>query len=316
MSTKRNIKDYFTPEQIEKRNRQTRNQPKRANSPDQGLINALGYNYDSFYDDTPALNKAVLNMQQAESDRLRLENQMMQSTKGGSKPVSYDDTAALNKAVIAMQLQEAERRKLEKEMMRVPLVSSIFNQTMYPNPVYEEEPDNNTAAINKANIAMQLQEADRRKLENQMLQSTKGGSARVQESNDRLKLQKEMMQSQPSQVVIQVPSLGMGITPQEIAAGAGSFGLPQQGPTTAEIAAGAGQYVSSAGREPAAIPIGQQKGILMDSSGNPVVSGSGNPIGLPTQNPALKAPAGGKGANATPQSAIAQLTGMKGIGGK
>ena len=264
MSTKRNIKDYFTPEQIEKRNRQTRNQPKRANSPDQGLINALGYNYDSFYDDTPALNKAVLNMQQAESDRLRLENQMMQSTKGGSKPVSYDDTAALNKAVIAMQLQEADRRKLEKEMM----------------------------------------------------QSTKGGSARVQESNDRLKLQKEMMQSQPSQVVIQVPSLGMGITPQEIAAGAGSFGLPQQGPTTAEIAAGAGQYVSSAGREPAAIPIGQQKGILMDSSGNPVVSGSGNPIGLPTQNPALKAPAGGKGANATPQSAIAQLTGMKGIGGK
>ena len=60
-----------------------------------------------------------------------------------------------------------------------------------------------------------------------------------------------------------------------------------------------------------AIPMG-----TVLSGGQPVRSSNGSMVGSPTQNPALKAPAGGKGANATPQSAIAQLTGMKGIGGK
>jgi len=73
------------------------------------------------------------------------------------------------------------------------------------------------------------------------------------------------------------------------------------------------EYVAPAGKEPAAQAMG---GVLRDSAGNPVKSGNGNPIGLPTQNPAFKAPAGGKGANATPQSAIQQLTGIQGTGGK
>ena len=60
-----------------------------------------------------------------------------------------------------------------------------------------------------------------------------------------------------------------------------------------------------------AIPMG-----TVLSGGQPVRASNGSMVGSPTQNPALKAPAGGKGANATPQSAIAQLTGMKGIGGK
>jgi len=70
------------------------------------------------------------------------------------------------------------------------------------------------------------------------------------------------------------------------------------------------------GREPAGIPTQPQNNILMDQFGRPVTSGNGNAIGLPTQKPAYKAPAGGKGANATPQSAIDQLTGVKGFGGK
>ena len=57
-------------------------------------------------------------------------------------------------------------------------------------------------------------------------------------------------------------------------------------------------------------------GTFLDGNGQPVVSGNGSMIGSPTQNPAYRAPAGGKGANATPQSAIDQLTGVKGFGGK
>ena len=57
-------------------------------------------------------------------------------------------------------------------------------------------------------------------------------------------------------------------------------------------------------------------GTVLSSNGQPVTTASGSMIGAPTQNPASKAPAGGKGANATPQSAIAQLTGMKELGGK
>ena len=76
-------------------------------------------------------------------------------------------------------------------------------------------------------------------------------------------------------------------------------------------------YVAPVGRDPAGIPVQQQQqGIVKDQFGNPVKSGNGNVIGLPTQNPAYRAPAGGKGANATPQSAIDQLTGVKGFGGK
>ena len=61
-----------------------------------------------------------------------------------------------------------------------------------------------------------------------------------------------------------------------------------------------------------AIPMGT----IIDGNGQPVLSGNRSMIGSPTQNPAYKAPAGGKGANATPQSAIDQLTGIKGFGGK
>ena len=76
-------------------------------------------------------------------------------------------------------------------------------------------------------------------------------------------------------------------------------------------------YTAPVGRDPAGIPVQQQQqGIVKDQFGNPVRSGNNNVIGLPTQNPAFKAPAGGKGANATPQSAIDQLTGIKGFGGK
>ena len=93
-------------------------------------------------------------------------------------------------------------------------------------------------------------------------------------------------------------------------------------------------YVAPAGREPAGVPVEQptltlaqrgvnpnaiyplQNGTVVSQSGNPVRSGNNNVIGLPTQNPAYQAPAGGKGANATPQSAIDQLTGIKGFGGK
>ena len=93
-------------------------------------------------------------------------------------------------------------------------------------------------------------------------------------------------------------------------------------------------YVAPAGREPAGVPVEQptltlaqrgvnpnaiyplQNGTVVSQSGKPVRSGNNNVIGLPTQNAAYAAPAGGKGANATPQSAIDQLTGIKGFGGK
>ena len=75
-------------------------------------------------------------------------------------------------------------------------------------------------------------------------------------------------------------------------------------------------FAAPFGREPAGIPAQPQNNILMDQFGRPVTSGNGNAIGLPTQNPAYKEPAGGKGSNATPQSAVDQLTGVKGFGGK
>jgi hypothetical protein len=61
-----------------------------------------------------------------------------------------------------------------------------------------------------------------------------------------------------------------------------------------------------------AIPMGT----VLDGNGQPVLSSNGSMIGSPTQNPAYKAPAGGKGSNATAQSAMDQLTGIKGFGGK
>jgi len=61
-----------------------------------------------------------------------------------------------------------------------------------------------------------------------------------------------------------------------------------------------------------AIPMGT----VISGNGQPIVSSNGSMVGSPTQNPAYKAPAGGKGANATPQSAVDQLTGVKGFGGK
>ena len=57
-------------------------------------------------------------------------------------------------------------------------------------------------------------------------------------------------------------------------------------------------------------------GTIIDGNGQPVLSGNRSMIGSPTQNPAYKAPAGGKGSNATAQSAMDQLTGIKGFGGK
>ena len=96
---------------------------------------------------------------------------------------------------------------------------------------------------------------------------------------------------------------------------AAEFSAPQR---VGELSANGlmGDFVAPEGREPAAVAVEQQKGVLKDQFGNPVTSGNGNIIGLPTQNPAFKAPAGGKGSNATPQSAVEQLTGIKGIGGK
>ena len=91
-------------------------------------------------------------------------------------------------------------------------------------------------------------------------------------------------------------------------------------------------YVAPAGREPAGVAVEQpaltlaqrgvnpnaiyplQNGTVVDQSGKPVRSGNNNVIGLPTQNAAYAAPAGGKGANATTQSAMDQLTGIKGFG--
>ena len=61
-----------------------------------------------------------------------------------------------------------------------------------------------------------------------------------------------------------------------------------------------------------AIPMGT----VLGGNGQPVLSSNGSMIGSPTQNPAYKAPAGGKGSNATAQSAMDQLTGIKGFGGK
>ena len=50
--------------------------------------------------------------------------------------------------------------------------------------------------------------------------------------------------------------------------------------------------------------------VVRDSFGNAVLSGTGQPIGLPTQNPNYKAPAGGgKGADATVESAVKQIGG-------
>ena len=50
--------------------------------------------------------------------------------------------------------------------------------------------------------------------------------------------------------------------------------------------------------------------VVRDSFGNAVLSGTGQAIGLPTQNPNYKAPAGGgKGADATVDSAIKQIGG-------
>tara|TARA_R110002153_G_scaffold1480_1_gene7629 strand:+ start:1298 stop:2125 length:828 start_codon:yes stop_codon:yes gene_type:complete len=275
MSTKKNIADYFTPEQMEKRNRQTRNQPKRANSPDQGLIDSLGYQKD----DTKALEQAIINMHTREADRVKLENEMMQSTKGGSS----DDTAALNKAIRNMHTREADRVKLENEMMSAPLVSSIFNQTMYPNPVYAEEPD-------PLNYLGSPPAFDR--------EPAHGG---LPASNNSL-----------SPFVH--PSINTSLYQQGVPVDNSSM-IPEnlfhsiKDPSSYEMTADA--VNNSLGYQPKIYPSNVYKNIVRDGDGN-MIKG----ISLPTQNPNYKAPAGGKGANATPQSAIDQLTGIKGFGGK
>jgi len=54
----------------------------------------------------------------------------------------------------------------------------------------------------------------------------------------------------------------------------------------------------------------QPVNVLRDTSGAPVLSGNGQPVGLPTQNPNYKAPAGGgKGADANTEAAIKQIGG-------
>jgi len=279
MSTKRNIGDYFTPEQIEKRNRQTRNQKKRVSSPDQGLINALGYDYDSFYDDTAALNKAVVNMKSVQDDRLKLEREMLQSTKGGAKPVSYDDTAALNKAVIAMQLREDDRLKLEREMMSVPLTSPIFNQTLYPNPVYKDPLDYSGSPP----------AFDGEPAHGGFIKSFAGSPL--------------AFDGEPAHGGF-IP-YGSSREPAAEPVVSASAGMPEQPALT----------LAQRGVNPNAVyPL--RSGTVVDQNGSPVRSGNRSVVGLPTQNPAYQAPAGGKGANATPQSAIDQLTGIKGFGGK
>jgi hypothetical protein len=148
-----------------------------------------------------------------------------------------------------------------------------------------------------------------------------------------------VLQQTPSQVV---PYLGT--MPYDLAKELDPFKV-QRYPTAADMVAAQSKtiphaaefsqaYVAPAGREPAGVPVEQptltlaqrgvnpnaiyplQNGTVVSQSGNPVRSGNNNVIGLPTQNPAYQAPAGGKGANATPQSAIDQLTGIKGFGGK
>jgi len=57
-----------------------------------------------------------------------------------------------------------------------------------------------------------------------------------------------------------------------------------------------------------------KSGYILDGNGRPVLDGNNRPVMSGTTN--RQAPAGGKGSNATAQSAIDQLTGIKGFGGK
>jgi len=275
--TKRKIEDYFTQEAISSQQpvqQMTRAQQyalSKSQKSQQGsnffsnLISSIFNQSDTDgtddTDDTAALNKAVMNMNEREAERVKLEKERMQSTKGGSS----DDTAALNKAVMNMNKREVDRLKLERERMSVPLTSPIFNQTLYPNPVYKDPLDysGSPPAFDR--------------------EPTHGGFI-----------------PPPGKEAAAQTMIPTGLPMNSYL-----DGMPEQPRLT----------LAQRGVNPNAVyPL--QGGTVTDQWGRPVRSGNKSVMGLPTQNAAYQAPAGGKGANATPQSAIDQLTGIKGFGGK
>ena len=297
--TKRKIEDYFTQEAISSQQpvqQMTRAQQyalSKSQKSQQGsnffsnLISSIFNQSDTDgtddTDDTAALNKAVMNMNEREAERVKLEKERMQSTKGGSS----DDTAALNKAVMNMNKREVDRLKLERERMSVPLTSPIFNQTLYPNPVYKDPLDysGSPPAFDR--------------------EPTHGGLsapnyyAGTPPAFDREPAHGGFIPPPGKEAAAQT------MIPTGLPMNSYLDGMPEQPRLT----------LAQRGVNPNAVyPL--QGGTVTDQWGRPVRSGNKSVMGLPTQNAAYQAPAGGKGANATPQSAIDQLTGIKGFGGK
>jgi len=292
--TKRKIEDYFTEEAISSQQpvqQMTRAQQyalSKSQKSQQGsnffsnLISSIFNQSDTDdTDDTAALNKAVMNMNEREAERVKLEKEMMQSTKGGSS----DDTAALNKAVMNMNEREAERVKLEKEMMSVPLSGTTGSP-----PSFDREPTH--GGLSAPNYYAGSPPAFDR-------EPTHGGLsapnyyAGTPPAFDREPTHGGFIPPPGKEAAAQtmIPILDAGMPEQP------SLTLAQRSPNAKAV-----------------YPL--QGGTVTDQWGRPVRSGNKSVIGLPTQNAAYAAPAGGKGANATPQSAIDQLTGIKGFGGK
>ena len=196
-----------------------------------------------------------------------------------------DDTAALNKAVMNMNEREAERVKLEKEMMSVPLSGTTGSP-----PSFDREPTH--GGLSAPNYYAGSPPAFDR-------EPTHGGLsapnyyAGTPPAFDREPTHGGFIPPPGKEAAAQtmIPILDAGMPEQP------SLTLAQRSPNAKAV-----------------YPL--QGGTVTDQWGRPVRSGNKSVIGLPTQNAAYAAPAGGKGANATPQSAIDQLTGIKGFGGK
>ena len=237
------------------------------------------------------------------------------SSKTKRKIEDYFTEEAISSQQPVQQMTRAQQYALSKSQKSQQgsnffsnLISSIFNQS-------DTDDTDDTAALNKAVMNMNEREAERVKLEKEMMSVPLSGTTGSPPSFDR----------EPTHGGLSAPNYYAGTPPAfDREPTHGGF-IPPPGKEAAAqtmipiLDAGMPEQPSLtlAQRSPnakAVYPL--QGGTVTDQWGRPVRSGNKSVIGLPTQNAAYAAPAGGKGANATPQSAIDQLTGIKGFGGK
>ena len=237
------------------------------------------------------------------------------SSKTKRKIEDYFTEEAISSQQPVQQMTRAQQYALSKSQKSQQgsnffsnLISSIFNQS-------DTDDTDDTAALNKAVMNMNEREAERVKLEKEMMSVPLSGTTGSPPSFDR----------EPTHGGLSAPNYYAGSPPAfDREPTHGGF-IPPPGKEAAAqtmipiLDAGMPEQPSLtlAQRSPnakAVYPL--QGGTVTDQWGRPVRSGNKSVIGLPTQNAAYAAPAGGKGANATPQSAIDQLTGIKGFGGK